>query len=132
MMGREAWLMLVSVICMFACYTYVPCLGCVATQAKAGGVAASGEDEPVLCGRRAGGSVNGESLFPVFQSNWVLDGGSCVGGHLARCSVDWRRRHGGDGCGHGSRRLVEEALHLVKERHLLLGDSERRESENEA
>ncbi len=79
-----------SVVYMFVDYkyTYVPCLGRISAQAKAGGVAASGEDEPVLCGRRAGGSVNSQSLFPVLQCKGVLDGRSCVGGGLACCRVD--------------------------------------------
>ena len=113
------------------CYTYVPRRGHVATQTEACVVAASGEDKPVLRRGRAGRGVNRHDILPVLQRNRILDYFGNFGGYLASRRVDWRRWHRRDGSRHGSGCLVEEALHLVEEGDLLVGDGKRREGKDE-
>lgn len=71
----------------------IPGLGGVSAKAEACVVAACGEDEPVLGGGRAGGRVDCQDLFPVLQSQRVLDHLDHLGRCLAGCCLDWRRWH---------------------------------------
>src|SRR5690242_8548653 len=117
------------VLCEVICKTYVPCLLCRSTEAIASAVAACNEDKPLLCRRSADGRVDSQNLLPVFQSELVLDSSGDLGGSC----LNRRRRHRwgrGDHRGHRRGRLVEEALHLVEQRNLLLGESERRQGKD--
>lgn len=73
-------------------WTYVPGLGRVSAEAKAGGVSTVDVDQPVLGGGRARSRVDGQDLLPVFEGEMVLD------------VLDGLRRRlddGGRGCGDG-------------------------------
>ena len=116
-------------ICQVFVVTYVPCLLSRPAETVACAVATSNKDQPLLCRRRADGGVNGQNLLPVLECERVLDGL----GSLRCCSFDRRRGHRwrrGDDRGHRRGRLVEETLHPVKERNLLLSDGERREGKD--
>jgi hypothetical protein len=109
--------------------TYVPCLLGRPAETEACRVAASDEDQPLLCRGRADGGVDRQDLLPVLESKLVLDSGDGLGS----CSFDGRRWHRwrrGDHRGDRGRRLVEEALHLIEKRNLLLGKRERRQGKN--
>lgn len=129
MMGTDACSCQLRVSPMSLANTYVPCLLGRPAETIACAVAASDEDEPLLCRRRANGGVDGQRLLPVLESERILDGG----GGLGCSSLDRRRGHRGrrgDDRGHRRGRLVEEALDLVEERDLLLGESERRQGKD--
>jgi hypothetical protein len=104
--------------------TYVPCLLSRPAETIACAVTAGDEDKPLRCRGRADGGVNSQDFLPVLECERVLD----RSGGLGCCGLDRRRR--GDHRGHGRGRLVEEALHLVQERNLLLSERERRQGED--
>jgi hypothetical protein len=69
--------------------TYVPCLLSRPAETVTCAVAASDENEPLLCRRRADGRVDSQDLLPVLESEGMLNRGS----RLGCCGLDRRRWH---------------------------------------